>query len=214
MGSAFGTKLLNSFSQLVLDVCSFSLHDASCSQMRFFSAAHSWKVVTLAVIILQLLILFLQAARCSYAANQSLANYYLSWLWILVWTLFLCCEWLEKAFFQSIHRVNGNVTTYIHLDACRFFLLITQEKVFGIPEAPSSLMENLPCCRHCYSRDLLLVFATCLYLSRTDFFFSPIFNYFILPVLHCHEFKFFAVSILDRAILQVLENKIFWDSSC
>lgn len=214
MGSAFGTKLLNSFSQLVLDVCSFSLHDASCSQMRFFSAAHSWKVVTLAVIILQLLILFLQAARCSYAANQSLANYYLSWLWILVWTLFLCCEWLEKAFFQSIHRVNGNVTTYIHLDACRFFLLSTQEKVFGIPEAPSSLMENLPCCRHCYSRDLLLVFATCLYLSRTDFFFSPIFNYFILPVLHCHEFKFFAVSILDRAILQVLENKIFWDSSC
>ena len=102
---------------------------------------------------------------------------------------------IKKAFFQSIHRVNGNVTTYIHLDACRFFLLSTQEKVFGIPEAPSSLMENLPCCRHCYSRDLLLVFA--------------IFNYFILPVLHCHEFKFFAVSILDRAILQVLENKIF-----
>lgn len=116
---------------------------------------------------------------------------------------------IKKAFFQSIHRVNGNVTTYIHLDACRFFLLSTQEKVFGIPEAPSSLMENLPCCRHCYSQDLLLVFATCLYLSRTDFFFSPIFNYFILPVLHCHEFKFFAVSILDRAILQVLENKIF-----
>lgn len=46
--------------------------------MRFFSAAHSWEVVTLAVIILQLLILFLQAAQCSYAANQSLANYYLS----------------------------------------------------------------------------------------------------------------------------------------
>lgn len=88
---------------------------------------------------------------------------------------------IKKAFFQSIHRVNGNVTTYIHLDACRFFLLSTQEKVFGIPEAPSSLMENLPCCRHCYSRDLLLVFATCLYLSRTDFFFFPQF----LIILSC-----------------------------